>query len=144
MTSLFDFEDLTPCMADNVVAQFSDDELNNGGTSKLRLHESGTAQIKEHPALKGLGRHDPRQNTNLTVMMAGGNGSQQTPDTNALPKGLRDLLNYEAVDLVEDAKNILYNIRKSIGDISDASPNKHTEEMLRDYERKAERVSKKK
>ena len=57
---------------------------------------------------------------------------------------MRELLNYEAVDLVEDANNILCNINKSINDISDASPNKHTEETLRDYERKAERISEKK
>ena len=57
---------------------------------------------------------------------------------------MTDLLYYEAVDLVDDAKNILLNITKSITDISDASPNKHTEETLRDYERKAERISERK
>ena len=143
MVSLFDFEDLTPCMADNVVAQFSDDELHIGKLNKLGLGGSNTIQIKEHPALKDLGKHDPRRNTDLTVFMTDGVENGQNNNT-TIPKGLTDLLYYEAVDLVDDAKNILLNITKSITDISDASPNKHTEETLRDYERKAERISEKK
>jgi hypothetical protein len=47
-------------------------------------------------------------------------------------------------DLVQNASTIYANIISSTDDINDTSPNKHTEETLRDFERKVDKVDEKK
>ena len=134
--SIFNYEDFTLRMTD---------DMEYKGNISI-AHEQGYPykQVNEHAALKDLGKYEQRKGTDLTVLMAGRDVEQDVDAGPKMPIGLSDLLHYDAADLLEDAKNVHVNITKSIGEINNMSPNKHTEETLRDYERKTEKISEKK
>ena len=161
MGSIFEFDDFTVGMNDDALAKFSDDE-----TLTLKLKTSVAKDNKqrgkevsnlivEHPALRNLGEFDPRRGTNLTVNMSHVEATppatefkvrtDQVPDPGvALPPTLENLLHDDITDLVQNARTIYANIISSTDDISDTSPNKHTEETLRDFEKKVDKVDEKK
>ena len=101
------------------------------------------SQAKEHASLRDLGKHEQRKGTDLNVFMAGRALEQDINVGHKMPECLGNLLHYDAIDLLDVAKNVYANIIKSKEEINNVSPNKHSEETLRDYERKTEMISEK-
>lgn len=110
---------------------------------------------EQHPALKGLGKFDPRIGTDLTVNMIHVEKTKpatefkartnEVPDPGEpLPPALEILLHDDMTDLLQNARIIYENILKSTDDIRNTSANKHTEETLREFERKVEKIDKRK
>ena len=163
MGSIFELDDFPKDINNDALAKFSDDEgvtlklktsgdFARNGREKIRKIPS---HVEEHPALKGLGGFDFKENNNLTVNMAHVETSapamefkireDRAPDPGvALPPTLENLLHEDMTDLVQNARTIYANILSSTADIKDTSPNKHTEQTLRDFERKVDKIDEKK
>ena len=110
---------------------------------------------EQHPALKGLAEFEPRKGTDLTVNMTHVEitspatefkvRTDEVPDPGeSLPPALENLLHDDMTDLLQNAQNIYRNILSGTDDIRDTSANKHTEETLRDFERKVDKIERRK
>ena len=139
----------------------SDWEVNDYKFSKMhgKFLENNQLSLEyhnvQHPALKGLGLFEPRRGNDLTVNMTHVETntpaakfivrSAEVPDPgNALPPVLENLLHDDMTDLLQNARTIYVNILNSIDDSRDTSANKQTEETLQNFERKVDKIEKRK
>ena len=71
--------------------------------------------------------------------------TDEIPDPGkTLPPALENLLHDDMTDLLQNARNIYGNILNMRDDIKDISANKHTEETLHEFERKVDKIEKRK
>ena len=124
--------------------RMSDDNEYKGHHSIAHTRDFPFIQVNENATLKDLGKYEQRKGTDLAVFMTGREVGQDVNVGQKVPESLVNLLNYDAADLLEIAKTVHVNIMKSKEEIKNMSPNKHTEEILREYERKTEMIGEKK
>ena len=160
--SIFEFEDHTQNMDERTLARFSDEDIFKTKVTTPRRDTGSTLEdnirddpqdrrkdttkhtTKEHWALKGLGDADKGQRTNLMVNMmtgAGRPGGTESGVGRVLNLELENMLYQSLLELTKEIKSLDLDIRKSTEEMKGVEPSNHTDNMLKLYDRKAEKVS---
>lgn len=164
--SIFEFEDHTQNMDERTLARFSDEDISKprkttpkkhiGTTSdddfiddpKGRHRNTTRISTKEHWALRGLGDADKGQRTDLTVNMMTGTGGlshSQVGDGSGegrvLSLELENMLYQSLLELTKEIKSLDLDIRESTEEMKGVEPSNHTDNIMKLYDRKVEKVS---
>ena len=153
--SIFEFEDYTQNMDDRTIAKFSDEDISKKRPTPPRTDRENTSRgndalktgpTKEHWALRGLGDHDPKHRTSLTVNMMSGqpplNSSRDQHGVGrVLNTELENMLYQSLLEIAKEMKALNLDIRKSTEEMENVEPSNHTDNILKSYDKKVEKIA---